>query len=144
VRPANFLDIPLLMSVYSAWPVTEDNPPVYESDVRDWIHRWKNRDDESCMVMDGIGFVVYRREGSTVKDINIGVHPEQRGKGYANRMVKELRDKLVSEGVAVAEFDAIPGPIADQIERGKYINLGEKDGRTGKLVRGRLTADMEV
>lgn len=144
MRPANYLDISLLMSVYDEWPVTEDNPPVYAPDVRDWITRWKERDDESCYVMEGIGFIVYRREGDLVKDVNIGVTPAERGKGYANQMVKELRDMLVADGVKIAEFEAIPGPIANQIERGKFVNLGEAEGKTGKLVRGRLTADMDV
>ena len=148
LRNPTWLDFGFFKECYSDWVVTESNPPILESHIWNWVSRWIHRNDEICLVGETdtpVGFVVYRRdEPHKVDVVNICVHPEHREKGHSNAIVKTLRDRLVSDGVTVAHFEAVSGPIADQVERGKYRKRGTVQGKTGTLVLGELTDSMNV
>lgn len=154
LRPPTFLDHQFLCECYSDWPVTEKNPPITPYDLKLWIRRWMNRSDEIALIgVEGapVGFIKYRRGQEFPIDMrhavfvdNLIVHPMARQQGYANEIVRALRDLLVTDGVTVAQFNALAGPVAEQVERGKYEKLGEVAGNTGTLVQGRLTVDMPL
>lgn len=148
LRQPHYLDLQFFKECYADWPVSEVNPPILDEDIKRWITRWMHRSDEVCLIGGAdvpVGFIVYRRERpQEVQVVNLVVHPTHRGEGHSNAIVRALRDRLVADGVKMAQFDALQGPIADQIERGKYVKVGTVQGKTGPLVRGRLTVDMEI
>jgi len=148
-RPPTMLDFQFIFECYEDWPVTEALGPVLESDVKDWIRFWMNRDAETCLVWEDvvpIGLLTYRKNMFVAVVDNIVVLPSERGIGHSTRMMSALKDKLVAEGVVVAEFEAIPGRIADKTIRGDFQRIGEGIGRRSGLpvVVGRVTDDMDV
>jgi len=116
------------------------------------IRHWVNRDDEKCLVFDvdgPKGFITYRLGAYAVCVVdNICVHPDHRRMGYGRRMMLELRELLVAQGVVVAEFDSFPSPIADKVLKGDFEKVSEgvrshgHGNSTGlPLVTGRVTLD---
>ena len=146
-RLVEMKDYPFLVECYADWPLTNLGPITVDK-VAGWIRYWLARDGEDCVIgeVDGapVGLMIYRRNWFVLYLKNIVVHPVHRKQGHANAMVRALRDKMLADGVVVAEFDAMAGPIAEQVEKGKFNKVGESQGETGKLIRGQLTQDMDV
>jgi len=154
LRPPVISDYQFIFELYQDWPITDRGPVTIDRAIA-FTRRWIARDDEVCQIAEEgepVGLISYRKGGDFgVVDLtgmvvvdNIIVHPSHRGLGHSTAIARELREKLVSEGITLAEFDALEGPISAQIERGRYELLGEVQGQTGVLVRGRLTVDMEI
>lgn len=147
LRPVSMSDHRFIFECNKDWPVT-DRGPVTEDAVIRWIRRWMYRDGEVCLVATEdsipVGYICYRLGFCCCKVDYLIVHPHHRGNGRSSEIVRMLRDKLVGEGVVVAEFDALPGVISQQIEGGKFIHAGTKKGFNGPLVVGRLTQDMKI
>ena len=130
---------------YQDWPLSSKGP-VTEQRAVDMTRRWMFRDDEVCRVEPGVGIITYRQSFFVAKVDELVVHPDHRGKGHARAIWRALRDELVSGGVVVAEFDAIPGPVALKVMDGTFEKVSEGIGeRTGlPIITGRVTADMEI
>ena len=147
MRSVKISDYQFIYECYQDWPPGNLGPVTLDIAIL-WTRRWMNRDDEKVLVLDidgPVGFIKWRQKWLIAKVDNIVVHPSHRGKGYATRMMKELHSKLAGEGVIVAEFDAIPGPIADMVLRGRFKKMDEKIGETGlPVVVGAVTWDMEI
>ena len=150
LRNPSFEDIDFIVDCYSDW-INTSRGPIYPSDVRNWIIRYKHRDDEDGIIAeeDGqkVGFMLISyKDGKTAEVYELVVHRDLRGLGYGTKMWQHLKEHLAMEGFEAAEFDALPGTITDKIERGDFNKVGESRGqRTGlRLVRGRVTKDMEI
>jgi len=147
LRPVSMHDHRFILECNEDWPVTDRGPATSDSVTR-WIRRWMYRDGETCLVATEnatqVGYICYRQNLVCCKVDYLLVHPFHRGKGKSSEIVRLLRDKLIKEGVVVAEFDALPGVISSQIKNGKYLHVGEKKGFNGPLVVGQLTQDMKV
>jgi GNAT superfamily N-acetyltransferase len=104
------------------------------------------RSDEECRIAETdvpVGLVNFRRKFAVAKIDAIVIHPFHQGQGLGSELMRELHKLLTSEGVVVAEFDALPGVIADMTLRGRFEAVGEALGeRSGlPLVMGRVQAD---
>ena len=150
-RKPNYLDIPFLTECYKSWPVTETNPPVYEIDIRNWVTRWMNRTHDNGQEVhafiiediEPVGYFQYRVVyGVGVYVDNLIIHPSLQGKGLGTQSIREIKQYLVNQGAKFAEFEAF-GKMAEWVDE-KYQRVGASEGRVGPLVRGRITADMEV
>lgn len=112
--------------------------PVTKERVFDWIERWTHRTDEVCLVAElgrPVGLITYRANLLVAKVDMLLVERELRGRGFGRRIWNALKDKLVAEGIMVAEFKTIPGAIRDQLGK-RFLT---DDG-----IHGRVTWDMEV
>ncbi len=150
LRKPRIEDYTFVYECYQDWPLTEKGPVTLQKAI-DWTRRWIHRTDEICLVAElggPVGLIMYQRGSFPLDEAcvihNIVVHPKHRRKGYANRIEKVLKERLVSEGVKCAWFNALPGPIARQTEKGKFRKVGEIMGETGRLVVGEVTPDMEL
>ena len=100
--------------------------------------------------IDGVsvGFLIYEKthDGLLAQIHDIVVTPSLRELGHGSAMLRVLKDRLVSEGVLVGEFGALPGAIASKTEAGGFEKIGDDVGEnTGlPIVKGRVTADMEI
>lgn len=150
LREPKFSDCEFVAECYQDWPESERGR-VFPVDVRDWIKRFRKTSTiEQGLIgeVDGepVGFVMFGQKFFGAKIYEIVVHPEHRGKKYASAMWRALKDKLVSEGVVVAEFDALPGLMSDLTLNGRFEKIGEGVGvHTGlPLVKGRVLAEQEI
>ena len=147
MRPVRISDYQFIYECYQDWPLGPLGPVTLDTAVR-WARRWSNRDDEKVLVLDvdgPVGLIKWRQNWILAKVDNIIVHPNHRGKGHSKTMIQELHSKLTKEGVMVAEFDALPGPISDMTLKGRFKKTDEKTGETGlPLVVGTMTWDMSL
>jgi len=149
LREPEYDDCELIASWYEQWPESRKGR-IFPSDVRNWIVRFRYRADEKGLVgeVDGVpvGFIFYEPNLFVAKIYEIVIQKDLQGKGYGKAVWRALKDKLVKEGVVVAEFDALPGHIMNKTTRGDFIKVSEGTGpKTGlPIVTGRVTADMEV
>lgn len=151
LRVPNYLDIPFLVECYKSWPVTADNPPIYEADIRNWVTRWNNRTHDNGQRVhayiiedpEAIGYIQYREVyGIGIYVDNLIIHPDHQGQGKGSQFIKDFKDYVVSQGALVGEFEAF-GKMAEWVES-RFEKIGEAEGKTGPLVVGRITVDMEV
>lgn len=126
----------------SDWP----GEAVFPQDVKIWIKRWKGRADEEGFIGhedQDVGFIMLHHTSIVTVIHNLAVHPDFRGQKYASKMWRALRDELVSRGTTQVMFKALPGVIAD-LTGPRFEKIGEELGKTGPLVVGRVTADMDI
>ena len=117
-------DTAWVIEAYADYPPTDKNGGfIAPSDVRNWVRRWIHRDDEKCLVIDGVGLITYRQNNYVAVVDQIVVHPDHRRKGHANKMIAHLTKLLFDEGVLVATFDTLPGPIRDKYPTGTVTAL---------------------
>ena len=141
-------DCRFIAECYVDWP--ESKGPVYEQEVKLWIKRYRTRDGEKGLVGEvgglPVGFLLYASSFYVAVIYELVVHPDLRSMGHGRSMWRELKDKLTSEGVVVAEFEAIPGIVADKTTNGPFLKVSEGVGEHTGLptVKGRVTADMKV
>ena len=145
MRRPEFSDCEFIAECYADWP-DSDRGRVFPVDVRDWIKRFRKTSTIEQGLVNDFGFVMFGQKLFCAKVYEIVVHPNHRGQGHASEMWRALRDKLVSEGVVVCEFDALPGLVSDLTLKGRFEEIGEGVGiHTGlPIVKGRVTADMEI
>ena len=139
-------DDQFILECYEDWPPTTKVGRITIDKVSGWIRRWIARDDEICLIgeADGrpVGLILYRVEDKTAIVDNIIVHPDERKKGYHDEIAKLAWEKVSKEGVTVAKFEALKGPITDKITNGKklgagkYYKMGKKKGENGMLTKG--------
>jgi len=148
LRTPNYNDCEFISECYENW-VETDKGRVFPVDVRNWIKHWRKTSNiEQGLIgeLDGspVGVVIFSKAESTSTIYEIVV--KRLGVGHGKGMWLALRDRLVSEGVVVADFEALPGVIADKTLRGDFEKIGESIGsKTGlPLVKGRVTADMRI
>ena len=148
LRPADYDDCEFIADAFKQWPRTPRGR-VFPVDVRNWVNKY-NRGDEVGLVgeVDGqpVGFVVYASNLFVARVGSIVVHPDHQGRGYSSAMLRLVHHRLMSEGVVVIEFEAIPGVIADKTLKGQYQKVGEGIGsQTGlPTVIGRATAETKI
>ena len=145
LREPTFDDCAFIADCYRDWP-RSIRGRVFPVDVRNWINRYRTQPEEIGLVgveAVPVGFVLYGTFLVTAAIHDIVVHPDLRGAGHAKAMWKTLQRKLAQEGVVAAEFDALPGPIADKVSRGDFEKVSEGVGaHTGlPTIRGRVRAD---
>lgn len=155
LRAPRIEDYRFIYECYQDWPLTDDGPVTEEKAVS-WLRRWIHRSGYCCRIAqegdDNIGLVVYQRGNNKVIDMrhtvyvsNLVVHPSYRRRGFSTEIIRTLRDQLVSEGVTIGHFETFPdSPLAEHIRRGRYRGKGQKQGKTGQLLVGEITADMDV
>ena len=147
LRPVEMRDHEHVKDCYKLWPLT-DRGPVTDDMVTRWIRRWMYRDDEECRIAEEssnkVGLITYRLGICCCVVDSLIVHKFHQGQGHSRNIVRQLAEDLMSEGVVVAEFDAMPGAVWRDIDRGKYQYVSESLGQTGPLMRGRLTMEMVV
>lgn len=124
MRGPELTDVGWMHEAYADYPPTEKNGGYIDKrDVRDWVRRWRHRDDEVCLVREvdgvGVGFITYRQNYMAAVVDQIVVHPDHRRQGHANAMIQWLTDHLFKQGVLVATFETLPGPIRDKYPDGK-------------------------
>ena len=145
LRPVTMADWQFIYESYQDWPLTNQGPITQDTVVR-WIRYWLHRDGETCLIAEEggpVGLVVYRRNWFVMTIKNLVVHPTHRGNGHSNVIAKTLFDKVAEEGVVVAEFDAMPGPIAEKVGE-VFEFVEERQGETGVLRSGRVTQETEL
>lgn len=118
MRPPTIEDVPWIHAAYADWPPTPRRGYATFDKVEKWVQRWIHRDDELCYVEPGIGLVTYRIGPFSAVIDNIVVHPEHREQGHATAMIEWLTKHLFDEGVLVATFKTLPGPIANKYPEG--------------------------
>lgn len=139
-------DVSFITRLGEDWPESKKGP-IYESDVRDWIRLWQNREIENGLIaeIDGVsvGYVMYEKThgGMLIGNIEIIVQKDLRGLGHGSEIVRLLTEKLTNEGGLVAEFEAIPGAFQEKVKTGGFEQIDEGIGkRTGlPVVIGRVT-----
>jgi len=150
-------DINLVVEAYEDWPSDE---PVYPEDVRRWFGRYAGRDlamiDDKLVPLekgligevDGqpVGFIVYQKGWFSAKVYQIVVPLRLRGNGYGSAMWRAIWALLQSEGVVVCDFDALPGPVAELVNSGRFVKTGEGVGAATGLpvMKGRATMGMDI
>jgi len=148
LRAPTMLDHAFILECYEQWPVTETQGPITPYEVKLWIDRWMNRTDEVCLIAEipaKVGLVTWRQNLFVAVIDNIVIHPGVQGRGYGKRLMVALQERLVGAGVVVAEFDAIPGRVADMVVAGRFERLGEGIGKSGlPIVKGRVMAGTEI
>ena len=152
LRPVRMSDWQFLVEAYSDWPISDKGPMLPQKVVEN-LRYWLNRKGRTCLIADDpepVGMILFRQFFFVAVVDNLIVHPDHRGQGHARAMWESLYDRLTSEGVVAAEFDAIPGAIAAKIEegsfgRGEFEKAGEGVGpHTGlPIVRGRVVASTD-
>lgn len=118
LRKPDMRDVSFIWECYQDWPVTATNPPISVDRVISWVERWMNRDDEVCLIGDTdvpVGLIMYIPFWFGAEIRNLVVHPNHRNQGHSKTIRQLLKDKLISEGIVVAKFKTLPGPI-----QGKY------------------------
>ena len=136
-----------IADLYDDWPDSKRGP-VYPEDVRMWIKRFEARDGEKGLVgeLDGepIGYILYEvtHDGPLAQVYELLVRKDLWGQGHGSAMVQVLTDKLISEGVLAAEFDALPGAIAEKTKAGgfEYVSDGVGEDTGLPTVKGRVIA----
>lgn len=141
-------DTQFVFECYGDWPLTTKVGTITIDKVTLWIRRWISRSDETCLIGEEngkpVGLILYRISEDGEEGIvdNIVVHPDERQKGYHDLIAQLAWEKESANGVKVARFNAVQGPITDKILQekllgtGKYHNMGEIQGETGTLVKG--------
>jgi len=136
------------------YPLDESGPHTLERAIGS-IRIWLRTDrPEQCLILEQpqpVGLITYRQNQTVATIDNIVVHPLHRRIGHATTMTKFLFNKMVSEGVVVAEFDALPGAYADKVLNGQFEKVSEGKRMHGRgnstglpLVTGRVTADTKL
>ena len=156
IRRAEYSDCEFIALCHEVWPESRRGR-VFPVDVRNWIKIWRktSNTEEGLIGMESpaegepeipVGFLLISLEGELAEIHGIAVPEDLQGNGYARGMWRELKSRLIARGVTSAEFDALPGPIADKVEAGDFVKLSEGTGKDTGLPtkRGRVTADMEV
>jgi len=136
-----------IADLYDEWP-DSNRGPIYPEDVKVWIKRFQTRDGEKGLVGElngeSIGYILYEvtHGGQLAQVYELLVRKDLQNQGHGSAMVQVLTDKLISEGVLAAEFDALPGAIAEKTKAGGFEKIGEGVGEdTGlPIVVGRVTA----
>ena len=117
-------DIPFIFECCKDWPIHKDKGLVTIDKVDKWVQRWTKRGDEQAMVWDH-GFMSYRlgpyyNQGKleispygAVVDM-IAVHPDHRNQGHSKVMRSDLKNYMFQQGVLVATFDTLAGPMQDK------------------------------
>ncbi len=141
LRPPTMADHRFILETFKACVVSDRGPATEDSVIRN-IRRWLHRTDEECLIgVDNVpvGLVLFRRNMFVAQLDYVVTHPLHQQKGHANKMLQHLKDTLISQGVVVAEFDALPGPMAEKVMRGDYEKLSEGTGvHTGlPTIKGR-------
>ena len=121
-------DTAWIIEAYADYPPTDKNGGfIAPSDVRNWVRRWIHRDDEICLVYEAdgvpVGFITYRQNHFAAVVDQIVIRPGSRRKGYANAMIAYLTYLLFKQGVLIATFDTLPGPIRDKYPDGVVTAL---------------------
>lgn len=148
IRPVQMADWRFLVEAYADWPLS-DNGPITPDTVVRWIRRWTHRKGQECLIgdVDGepVAVIIFRRAFFAAVIDNVVVHPSMRGHGHSREISRLTYNKLASEGVVAAEFEAIPGPIADLVGS-VFERVGDGVGpHTGlPVVRGRITEETEL
>lgn len=145
MRPPVMSDYQFIVECFADWPLSDKGPVTIDVAVG-WLRRWMFRDDETCLIWDGVGLMTYRASPLGVVFVdNIVVHPMERGKGHSKRMMREIQESLRTKGFLGGEFDAIPGPVADKVGP-VFERVSEGVGpRTGlPVIRGRVMADTDI
>lgn len=96
------------------WPPHPRKGIVTLDKVDMWVRRWINRSDEKARIWPGIGIMHYRTGPYSAVIDGIAVHPYERRKGHSKRMRAELKQYLAEQGIMVATFKTLPGPMRDQ------------------------------
>ncbi len=160
MRPVVMKDYKFVYEAYGAegkygdefnWPFDEKGPFTLQRAIKS-IQQWLRTDNnESCLILDTLGLITYRKNTTVVVVDNILVHPLHRGQGHGTTMAKFLFNKMISEGVVVGEFDALPGIYADKISSGQFEKVSEGKRSHGHgnstglpLITGRVTADTKL
>ena len=139
-------DTQFVFECYQDWPLTTKVGVITLYKVDLWVRRWINRNDEICLIGEvdekPVGLILYRIHGEEVTVDNIVVHPNERQKGYHNDIAALAWEKVSVEGVTVAKFNVVQGPLSDKILQGKllgkgrYYHKGETEGESQTLVMG--------
>ena len=139
-------DTQFVFECYQDWPLTTKVGLITIDKVGLWIRRWINRSDEICLIGEEngapVGLILYRVDGDEGIVDNIVVHPDERQKGYHNSIAALAWEKESANGVKVARFSVVQGPIADKILQGKslgggrYSHAGETEGEIQTLIKG--------
>jgi hypothetical protein len=118
LRAATYDDRTWMYEAYKTWPNPKDF--ISEETVYRFLRRWIERGQPTCKVAeaDGIpvGLITYQTNLFVCWVYNVLVVPEHRGKGYFKQMAMSVRDDLVAQGVVVAKFQTLPGPIEGRYE----------------------------
>jgi len=110
-------DIRFIAECYEDWDAFSGKEPITLDDVKRWVRRWIDRDDEKCVFWDGIGLITYSPGIMWYTIDNILVHPKKRRQGYSKIMRAEFKDYLLSQGVQIARFEIMAGPAQQSMER---------------------------
>lgn len=150
LREPTYKDCEFIADCYYDWPDSQRGR-VFPVDVRDWIKSYRKTSNHEFGLIGEtggypVGFVLYGQNFFAAKVYEIVVHQSYRGLGHGSAMWRALKEKMVSEGVVVASFEAIPGVVADLTVKGKFQKTGEGVGEhTGlPLVKGQVTWDMDI
>lgn len=137
-------DCDFVVECYEGWPES-DKGPVYASDVRNWFRRYNHRAGEKGLIAQRgnipIGWVIYEQNLFVAVVYELAISATHRGRGFANEIIDLLYERLTAGGVVVAEFSALPGPIADKVSNGQFKKISEGIGaHTGlPIIRGQAT-----
>lgn len=131
-------DIDWMLRAYADWPSR-----ITEQRLVDYLRRCENRTDHVCKVGDigvPVGLISYNYGRGQAIPIgvwvdNIVVLPELRRQGYATQMWRALFDELTPQGIMVARFKTLPGPIRDLLGT-RFTRIDDSHGE--------VTWDMEI
>jgi len=149
MREPTIQDCYFVEQCYEDWPMDNKGPFTLQRAI-DSCLRWVARDDEHCLIHEEpkgpVGLISWRVNWPVAFIDNIAVLPLQRRKGHALHMMKELQKILSSQGIVMAEFDALPGVMSNMIFRGRFEQVSTGIGpRTGlPVIKGRVMADTEI
>ena len=107
-------DIPFVYECFADWPIHPQRGIVTLDKVDMWVRRWIHRSSEKAMIWPDIGIMHYQIGQFNVIIDGIAVHPSQRRKGHSKMMRQELKQYLFEQGILVATFKTLPGPMRDQ------------------------------
>ena len=160
LRPVEIYDWPVFSLCYADWPRDAQGYYSNQRAVRDCdVAVARNRAVTEPLTADsdwqltqlvytdalpsGIGLCRSRAVGTVVTVLNQAFIPSERGKGYMAEL-QSLLQKYAFDvlGATEAGYEIIPGAAGAKSHvnnRAKYESVGERDGHSGKLERGRIT-----
>ncbi len=116
------MDVPFIYEASKDWPPTPQKGWVTFDKVDGWVRRWIAQDDEHCFIREvagvPVGYITYSVGFMCASVWQICVHPDHRKQGHANAMIAWLTNHLFEQGVLVATFKTLPGPIRDKYPDG--------------------------
>ena len=114
MRPPVIEDVPFVYECFKDWPPHPQKGWVTFEKVDQWVRRWINRSDEQALIWPDIGVVHFRTAPFAAVIDGIAVHPDKRRQGHSKTMRADLKKYLYDQGVMVATFKTLPGPIRDR------------------------------